>query len=74
MTINTKIALTEAQIDILETVYQAAPAYVYLSQDTKKTALRLVNKGLVHQVSNNKFRVSANGSKVIRSNGFRTIR
>jgi hypothetical protein len=71
---NSTISLTSAQANILEVVYDASPAYVYLSQDEKKSAVRLVNKGLLHQVGNNKFRVSAQGSKVIRSGNFSTIR
>lgn len=70
----TPVVLTTAQEEVLSTIRYSEPYGVYLTQDEKKTALRLVAKGLAIKYGQNTFRISAAGSKVIRTGNYKTVR
>lgn len=70
----TPVILTSAQIDILTNIKVYSPYGVYFSQDDKKTALRLVSKGLALKYGKNTFKISAAGSKVLKTGKYIRVR
>ena len=68
------VILTSAQVDVLRYIRSFESYGVYLSQDDKKTAIRLVNKGLALKYGKNTFRVSAAGNRVITTGNYIKVR
>ena len=68
------VILTSAQVDILEYIQLAGSYGVYLSQDAKKTANRLVQKGLALVFGKNTYRISKAGNRVLDTGKYVQVR
>jgi len=68
------VILTTAQVDVLRYIRTFESYGVYLSQDDKKTANRLVNKGLALRYGKNTFRISAAGNRVVTTGKYIQVR
>jgi hypothetical protein len=68
------IILTSTQVETLEYISFAGSYGVYLSQDSKKTANRLVQKGLALVFGKNTYRISKAGNRVLSSGKYIQVR